>query len=494
MRRNAKLTLVASFYFYDLETSGINPRSSRIMQFGGQRTDLNLKPLGGQPDNILIKLTGDVLPDPEAVLVHGITPQQTHAEGLTEAQFAHFFSQQVSTKGTTVVGFNNIRFDDEFIRFLLWRNFTDAYEWSWQDGCSRWDLLDVVRMTRALRPDGIKWPFDTDGQASNKLELLASLNQLEHSLSHDALSDVKASLAVAAMIHAKQPKLFDYLFNLRNKAKIEALVSRAEPLIYTSGRYPNEFEKTTIAVSLGARHDRPGALMYDLRVDPTPFLKMTSSEIVTAWQYRPAPGPFLHNAKAEPQFPVKILSYNKCPAIAPLSVLDQNSASRLKLDLKLVKTNLGKLQKAKNFAAKLNAALAIIYPPAQPSLVVDEQKVDEQLYDGFVSGVDKIKMSLVRAANSDELANLEVEFSDERLKTLLPLYKARNFPDILNQRERTWWLAYRTQRLGSGGQSSLSAQYFKRIAELSAMPRLDKNQRHLLKELNLYGRSILPKS
>lgn len=482
MRRNAKLTLVASFYFYDLETSGINPKTSRIMQFGGQRTDLNLKPLG-QPDNILIKLTPDVLPDPEAVLIHGITPQKTQDEGISEAQFAAFFTEQVSTKDTIVVGFNNIRFDDEFIRFLLWRNFTDAYEWSWKDKRSRWDLLDVVRMTRALRPRGIKWPFIADGQASNKLELLSSLNQLEHYLSHDALSDVKASLAVARMIQNKQPKLFDYLLNLRDKNKVEALVNSSRPLIYTSGRYPSEFEKTTVAVRVGVRQDRPGALMYDLRVDPDEFTKLRADELAAKWALR---------GKDVAYFPVKILSYNKCPAIAPLSVLDDKSAARLKLDLILVKTNFGKLQKAKKFAEKLNAALATIYPSPQPELVIDQQKVDEQLYDSFVSQVDKIKMSVVRAAGSDELNNLKLEFDDKRLKVLFPLYKARNFPDILNQQEQRWWQDFKTHRLQDGGNASRLSQYFKRIAELSGQSHLDKNQKYLLGELSLYGQSVMP--
>src|ERR1043166_4148486 len=142
-----------TFYFYDLETSGFNPRTSRIMQFAGQRTNLSLEPIG-EPDNILIKITPDILPDPDAILVTGITPQATIASGITEAEFTKYLTSQVFKPDTTIVGFNNIRFDDEFIRFILWRNFYDAYEWHWKNGASRWDLLDLVRMTRALRPDG----------------------------------------------------------------------------------------------------------------------------------------------------------------------------------------------------------------------------------------------------------------------------------------------------------------------------------------------------
>ena len=110
--------MAASFFFYDLETSGFNPRSARIMQFAGQRTDMDLKPIG-EPVNCLIKLTPDVLPGPDAILVTGITPQKTLADGMTEAEFLRIFYEDVVKPDTIFTGFNNVRFDDEFMRFLL---------------------------------------------------------------------------------------------------------------------------------------------------------------------------------------------------------------------------------------------------------------------------------------------------------------------------------------------------------------------------------------
>ena len=148
-----------TFFFYDLETSGLSARSDRIMQFAGQRTDMDLRPIG-EPYNVLIALSDDTLPSPEALMVTGITPQKTVDEGYTEAQFVRMLTEEICTPGTIMTGFNSVRFDDEFMRHLLWRNFYDPYEWAWRDGRSRWDLLDVVRMTRALRPEGIEWPVD----------------------------------------------------------------------------------------------------------------------------------------------------------------------------------------------------------------------------------------------------------------------------------------------------------------------------------------------
>jgi exodeoxyribonuclease I len=471
-----------TFYFYDLETSGFNPRTARIMQFAGQRTDMNLKPIG-KPDNILVKLTPDVLPEPDAVLVHGISPQKTISDGISEAELAKYLSYQVFLPDTIAVGFNNIRFDDEFIRFLLWRNFYDAYEWQWKDGRSKWDLLDVVRMTRALRPEGIEWAFASDGTPSNKLADITTVNKLEHDSAHDALSDVRASMAVARMIMNKHPKLFDYLLKIRDKKKVEALVTSGQPFIYTSGRYPSAHEKTTVVSTVIPHPDRGAALVYDLRINPDEFTKLSAAELTELWQLR---------GKDAPYFPIKQLNFNKCPAIAPLAVLDSASASRLALDTKQIDSNLAKLKKVEDFGDKLIRALEIIQSKVQPQMIIDEQKVDEQLYDGFVDDADKIKMRVVRASHAEDVSELSLDFADERLSKMLPLYKARNFAKYLNQTDHLWWEKFRTHRLLDGGDQSRAATYFNRIEELSIKIGDDKEKAFLLEELQLYGQSVVP--
>jgi exodeoxyribonuclease-1 len=473
-----------TFYFYDLETSGFNPRNARIMQFAGQRTDMDLKPVG-KPDNILIKITPDILPDPDAVLVTGITPQATLTDGITEAEFTKYLINKVCTPDTVMVGYNNVRFDDEFLRFTLWRNFYDAYEWHWKDGCSRWDLLDVVRMTRALRPDGIKWSFASDGKASNRLEFLSTVNKLEHTNAHDALNDVNVTIDLAKLIKTKQPKLFDYLLTLRDKKKVEALVTKGQPVVYTSGKYPSEYEKTTVAVRIAHNPFKNGALMYDLRIDPDDFTNLSAKEIAELWN--------LHGKDA-PYFPVKTLAYNRCPAVAPLAVLDEEAAKRIKIDMAKVKENVAKLQKAKDFGNKLTEALEIMQPKAQTTLVIDEQEVDGMLYSGFVSDADKTKMRVVRAASPDELS--DIEFTDDRLKALLPLYKARNFPKALSGEEQEHWEEFRKHRLLDGGDSSRAAKYFQRVNELASQTAAGGQDIHktqyLLEELNLYAQAIIP--
>jgi exodeoxyribonuclease-1 len=453
------------------------------MQFAGQRTSLDLEPIG-EPVNILIKLTPDVVPDPDAILVTGITPQQTIQEGISEAEFIKIFRSEVATPGTVSVGYNTVRFDDEFIRYTLYRNFCDPYEWQWKDGCSRWDLLDVVRMTRALRPEGITWPFDSNKKPTNRLELLTKHNGVSHDNAHDALADVEACIEVARLLRSKQQKLFDYLFELRDKRKVATLVQGGNPFVYTSGKYPGEYEKTTVVIALADHPKKQGALVYDLRFDPLPYKDLSPEQLADAWRYK--------KDSEEPRLPIKLLQFNRCPAVAPLGVLDAASQARLKLDLKLIQTHRDHLASMKGWPERVLQALALLDESAKKSNAGKEVPVDEQLYEGFMNDADKKRMADFCAADPEKLAAMESLFQDKRLQALVPLYKARNYPDRLTPEERTVWEQHVYEALLGGGQSSRLARYFSRLQELANDPGLAEDKRFLLEELQLYGQSVMP--
>lgn len=476
--------MAASFFFYDLETSGFSAFNARIMQFAGRRTDLELNPIG-EPYNILVKLTDEVLPDPDAVMVTGITPQATIADGVTEAEFLRIFTDEIALPGTIFVGFNSVRFDDEFVRALHYRNFYDPYEWQWQDGRSKWDLLDVVRMTRALRPDHIEWPFDIHGKPTNRLELLTALNKLDHEHAHDALSDVEATISVARLIRNKQTKLFEYLLSMRDKRKVAELVEGRAPFVYTSGKYPSEYDKTTVVATICPHPKKQGALVFDLRHDPLTYKDMTPEQLVDKWRWK--------KDSDEQRLPVKTLQYNRCPAIAPLGVLDAASQKRLQIDLAAVDKHAAALKMMPDFEERLYKALEIMDKDRmQTSLMSAEQDVDAAMYDNFLNNADKQSMRVVRAADPAELGNLGLSFQDHRLTALLPLYKARNYPRSLTAEERAEWESFRQRRLLGGGQHSRMAKFFARLQELAMREGLTSHQAYLLEELRLYAESIMP--
>jgi exodeoxyribonuclease I len=480
--------MAASFFFYDLETSGFSSREARIMQFAGQRTDMELQPIG-EPVNALIKLTPDVLPDPDAVLLTGITPQQTLSEGVSEAEFLQLFQDKVVQPDTIFLGYNSIRFDDEFMRFLQYRNFQDPYEWQWVNGSSRWDLLDVARMTRALRPDGIEWPFASDGRPTNRLELLTKLNKLDHAHAHDALNDVLATIALARLIRSKHPELFDYLLKTRGKKAVGELVLKGTPFVYTSGNYPSTVQHTTAAVLLAKHPQTDTALVYDLRHDPTPFVDLDVDTLVKYWKFTRDPD--------QPRLPVKTVKYNRSPAVAPLGVMkDPDTQERLDVTLETIQKHWAILkQHQTTFAAKVLEARARLDAErnqTQTALVRDELTVDGQLYDDFFDTHDKQLLRVIRAAQPVELEQLGASLHDARLQLLLPLYKARNFPSALTSEERAAWDAFCAKKLLHGGVDSRLAQYFSRLDELTKAPGLNDKKRYLLEELRLYGESIVP--
>lgn len=479
--------MAQTFFFYDLETSGVNPRSSRIMQFAGQRTDADLNPIG-EPYNILVKLSADILPDPYAVLLTGITPQQTLQDGITEAEFCELFMKEIVQPNTIFVGFNTVRFDDEFMRFLLYRNFYDPYAWQWKDGCSRWDLLDVVRMTRALRPGDIVWPVDPETKApTNRLELLTAENNLLHEAAHDALSDVHATIAVAKMLRTKQAKLFDYLLSIRQKQKVNEFLKKNKTFVYSSGRFSSDYEKTTVVSTLGPHPTSQSVLVYDVRHDPTPFLGMSVEQLAGAWRYT--------KDKTVLRLPVKALQFNRVPAIAPLGVLDDASKERLQLDMDEINQHNKLLAAHPDFYDKITATIEYMNAARdtkEVKAVASQAKpVDEQLYDSFIPDEDRNASEKIHNAKPDEIRSFKDIFQDKRLKQLLPLYMARNFPQSLNDDERAAWEKHCQQALISGGAQSRLAQFFSQLQEVS-QAKTDSKSQFLIEELRLYGESLVP--
>ena len=468
--------MAQTFFFYDLETSGLSARDDRVMQFAGTRTDMELNPIG-EPYNLLVALNDDTLPSPDALMVTGISPQKTLDEGYTEAQFAKTLAEEIFTPDTIAVGFNSVRFDDEFVRHLLWRNFYDPYEWCWKDGRSRWDLLDVVRMTRALRPEGIEWPVDAEGKPTNRLELITKANGITHEAAHDALSDVEALIDVTRLIKTKQPQLYDYLLKVRGKKEVQALVNLDDkkPFVYASGRYENEWNKITVAFPL-APAPNSNVLVYDLRYDPTPFIALSEKELAdkvfASWEDRQKDD-FV-------KLPVKQLQYNRCPAVAPLGVLAAGDGwAKVGLDEATIAKHSKLLLAHPEFAERLRSVFERKreYPASTDP--------EAQLYDGFLNDRDRLRVETVRNASERELADFHPEFVDERLTPLLLHYKARNFPGVLSESEIAQWEEWRAARL----QRQLPG-FMKSLQRLSATA--DDAKQFILQELQLWAESILP--
>jgi exodeoxyribonuclease-1 len=468
-----------SFLWYDLETWGRDPRTSRIAQFAAQRTDLDLNPVGA-PVNLLCRAADDLLPSPEASLITGLTPQDIARDGgLVEADFFARVCEQLSQPGTCAVGYNSIRFDDEFLRFGLYRNFYDPYEREWKDGNSRWDLLDFLRLARALRPDGLEWPLREDGSPSFKLEDLAIANGTREGSAHEALSDVRALIGLARKLRAAQPKLWDYALALRDKRHCAGLVNVAgPPLLHVSGRYPASRLCSALVLPL-AIHPRIDSrvIVIDLDVDPQLLADASADEIADRL-YTPA----ADLPEGVQRVPLKEVHLNKCPVLVPLAHVRDADLERLGLDRAQALARAATLRAMDGVAEKVRQVFA--RDSARP-----EPDADGALYAGFPSPKDKRLLPVVRSTAPGKLHELASAFSDPRYPELLFRYQARNWPESLDAAGRARWDDYRRARLtrDAGLSENDLPCYFATLAALRANP--DAPQA-LLDRLEAWGRGI----
>jgi len=467
-----------SFYWHDYETFGVDPRLDRPVQFAGIRTDTNFN-IVDDPLVIYCKPSLDCLPSPDACLITGITPQIAEQQGVSEADFIARIHQQLIQPNTCTLGYNSLRFDDEVTRNCLYRNFYDPYAREWQNGNSRWDLIDVARAARALRPDGIEWPVNEEGRPSFRLDQLTVTNGIAHEGAHDALADVYATIAVAKLIKQAQPKLFQFL--LQNRFKQQAFdllqLGSFKPVVHISGKYPAV--KNCLAIVLPiCKHptNSNGIIVYDLSVAPEAMLSLSVEDI----QQR------IFTAVADladgvARIPLKTVHLNKCPVLAPISVIRPVDVQRLEIDLDLCNVNISKIRAAQGLIEKLLA-------------VFNSQSYSEQLSDpdiaiysgGFFSEPDKQKIARIRNMTPQQLAGTLFNFTDARLPEMLFRYRARNYPETLNTEEQQRWALFCVNRLTGNHKSAAITlpEYFERI---NALKNSQVNNQHVISELLAYA-------
>ncbi len=475
-----------TFLWHDYETFGANTRRDRPAQFAAIRTDADLNEIG-EPLNIFCQPANDYLPDPVSCLITGITPQQCLEQGMPEHAFAARIEAELARPGTIGVGYNTIRFDDEITRFMFWRNLIDPYAREWQNQCGRWDLLDVVRMTYALRPDGITWPKKEDGAPSFKLEHLSKANGLLHEAAHDALSDVRATIALARLIRQHNTKLFDFALSLHKKDRVAAELRlpataiTARPFLHVSGMFPVERGCLAVMWPLASHPTNKNELIaWDLAHDPTPLASMGVEEIRLRMFSRAADLP-----EGVTRLPIKTIHLNKSPmVVGNVNTLTAERARHWNMDLP---------QAAQHAEiARVLPDMSGIWPQVFARPEEPTPDVDQDLYGGFVGNGDRRQLNDMRAMSGEKLARTRPSFDDPRLKELLWRYRARNFPATLSPEEQERWEAHRAACLfdGAGGARTVE-QLFTEIDKLSETADDDRTQ-DILGALYDYAEHIAP--
>ncbi len=491
-----------SFYWYDYETFGIDPALDRPAQFAGLRTDAELNPIG-DPLIIYNRLSDDYLPDPDACMITGISPDTVSRQGVHEREFISAIVKELSRPGTCNVGYNNIRFDDEFTRHTLFRNFHDPYSHEWRSDNSRWDLLEIVRMTRALRPEGIQWPFQADEPSlpSNRLEDLTRVNGIEHSDAHDALADVQATIAVAKLIREQQPKLFDWALSKRRKDQCRELLlsQKSGILVHVSGMIPGEHHHLTLITPL-CQHpgNSNGQIVFNLRFSPEELIELANSGAEGIDQIRLR---LFSKAGELPagkdRLPLKTVHLNRAPVLAPIAVLSDADVTRLELDMQRCEKHYRTLSALDPQGKKqLDTAITKAFTEQKKD---GPENVDATLYSGaFFTTEDKKKFAAIQHSDATELGRIaaDVQFNDVRLDELLFRYRARQFADSLDAQDTKKWqqhcqLQLENEHSGNRGSYPRSLDSFK--ASLQEPQWLEPGRQELRESLLDYAERLAGK-
>ncbi|MGD8383930.1 MAG: exodeoxyribonuclease I [Lysobacterales bacterium] len=473
-----------TFLWHDYETFGTHPQLDRPAQFAAVRTDQALRPRG-EPINWYCRPAVDVLPRPEACLVTGITPQHALAEGLPEAEFAARIHAEMMEPGTCSVGYNNIRFDDEFSRNLFYRNFLDPYEREYRNDNSRWDLIDLMRMCYALRPEGIEWPRREDGTPSFKLEDLSRANRISHEGAHEALADVMATIALARLLRSVQPRLFDWALQMRDQRRVMQLLdpAKAEPVLHSSARIPASRGCTSLVLPLAIYPDRAkSVIVFDLMGDPEPLLELGADAITDRVFTAAADLPDDVDRVA-----LKAIHTNHVPMIAPATTLKDADCTRIGLDVERCLENAAKLKSG------LEQVRGKVMDVFRPQPFEPDGDPDHMLYSGgFFSRSDRRLMDRVRQSDPARLAGTRWPFEDARLPEMLFRYRARNFPDTLNASEAARWQQERLARLArpADERQLTPAAYAAAIAAARQSCPDDGPKQVILDQLEAWGRQI----
>ena len=489
-----------TFLWHDYETFGLSPRRERPSQFAGIRTDAELNEMG-EPVMLYCQPANDYLPDPGSCLLTGITPQICLERGVPEHEFAARIEALLGAPDTIGVGYNSIRFDDEVTRYMLWRNLMDPYAREWQNGCGRWDIQDVVRMAYALRPDGIVWPRKPEDRKpangvvasgatrpSFKLEDLARANGLLHEAAHDALSDVRATIALARLIRTAQPKLFEFCLSLHKKDRVAAELGlptspqTGQPFLHVSGMFAPERGCLAVMWPLATHPSNKNELLaWDLAHDPSELPLLDVATLKERLFTRQSDLP-----EGVQRLPIKSVHLNKSPMVVrKLKTLTDEMAAKWNIDMDAALINAEKARALPDMSA--------IWPELFNRPLAATPDVDEDLYGGFIGNADRRRLNQLRELSPAELAVSRVGFDDDRLAELVFRYRARNFPQTLDEADAERWEAHRAARLleGAGGARNVDALF----AEIDTLQETaDERGEAILGALYDYAEAIAPEA
>lgn len=340
--------------WYDTETTGIRKDYDQIIQLASVQTDEDLNIIKGSESNLISKLKPDIIPHPKAFLTHKLDLDEIQKHGISEMEMAQKVHKRLMNGNICLSGYNTMAYDDEMLRRLFFRMLHDPYEHEFKNFNSRFDAFKLVELCHAFSPEVLSWPLNDKGEISLKLELLSKANGITHENAHEAISDVYATIDLVRIIKNANPKVYDYLHGLKNKAYAKSILSNQTPVGYASGLFGKENNRWSLVLPMIA--DKVNAnqiICIDLRHDPSILMELSPEEISHFIFTRSADLP----ADA-PKLPVLTIACNKLPPIVESQALINKAAERNDLDLDKCHKHAEMLANNKELKKKLQDAFS----------------------------------------------------------------------------------------------------------------------------------------
>jgi len=293
------------FVFYDTETTGLDTDFSQILQIALVFTDDDLNILSSK--KLECRRSPWVVPSPGALLTTGFTP-----DDLKNSKYSHYEMMQEVNKWVgsqhwplTFIGYNSIGFDEPVLAQNFYQNLLDPRLTSsandandQSSGCA--DVMILAKAVALYMPGVLKLDILTaKGNPSMTLQNVAMQNgvPLSDDDAHDAMNDIKATVGVAKLIRKAAPQVWDHLMTLSTAEGVNEFLGNHEVFTYAVQSYG--LSKAFVVTSLAEREGAAVQSLYDLSVDPAPYLNMTVDQLKHVFLAKAQSNPFMPVEKAK---------------------------------------------------------------------------------------------------------------------------------------------------------------------------------------------------
>ena len=404
-----------SFVVYDVETTGLTKGFDQIVQFAAVRTDSALKIT--EEFQIRCRLMRHVIPSPEAMHVTGVRIEQlldislpSHYGMVTEI---HRILE--SWCPTLFLGYNSLSFDEEFLRQAFYQCLYSPFLTNTQ-GSARADILNLCRLTVALRPDVIKPAIDKHGRTIFKLKALAETNGIAALSPHNTMADVSTTLTLCQIIRNRAPEIWSQFLKFSQKASVESFITEEDAFLIWETFGNNHCARVVTPIG---KHSELAIRHYclDVSADLDTLRGMSDNALIS-----------LCKGAARPIVTVRT---NAAPTLWALYDAPQEHLGTFENEEE-ISEQVAQLREDRPFLERLRKAAQAAEPTYPPSAHVEEQFYER----GFPPPQDEALMQRFQVAPWEERPGLALQFSDARYRRLALRLIYLERPNLLGIKHR----------------------------------------------------------